>query len=223
MWASSTRWVRRPIGKWLALMKFVGNYIAAAILACPTVLFIYLVMDYFLDERIIRDRDMENAALFACWAALSFLLLKINASQHIRRSIAAVLLALPTAFFFSTVINYYIEQMFYPDFHDYKGEEIVLSTCWALSSLWIARAATGRLIMSRGCGVFSMAALTLPIGIALTVMVAPPIQMEILTPLSLVLLSALIGVPLGLFSWGLAHVFRRQEMPNGNESRNWKG
>ena len=206
-------------------MKYAGRYIAAAILALPTVILIYLVMDFFLDERIIRNHDMEKAALFACWVALSFLLSKINASHHISGSIAAVLLAFPTAMFISTVINYFIEQMFFPNHHfDYNAEDVALSACWAVSSLWISRAATGRLVMSRGCGVFSMAAFALPLGIALTVMVAPPIRMEILTPLSLVLLSALIGVPLGLFSGGLAHVLRRREASGiANESRNWRG
>ena len=205
-------------------MKYAGRYIAAAILSIPTALFFSILINHFGDEVISRYQKVGYELFLACWVASSFSISLVSDGKYIRGYIAAVLLAFPTAMFISTVINYFIEQMFFPNHHfDYNAEDVALSACWAASSLWISRAATGRLVMSRGCGVFSMAAFALPLGIALTIIVAPPIQMEILTPLSLVLLSALIGVPLGLFSWGLAHVFRSQEMPNGNESRNWRG
>ena len=205
-------------------MKYAGRYIAAAILSIPTALFFSILINHFGDEVISRYQKVGYELFLACWVASSFSISLVSDGKYIRGYIAAVLLAFPTAIFISTAINYFIEQMYFPGRqYAYNAEDVALSACWAASSLWISRAATGRLTMSRGCGVFSMAAFALPLGIALTIIVAPPIRMEILTPLSLVLLSALIGVPLGLFSWGLAHVFRIQDMANGNESRNWRG
>ncbi len=209
-------------------MKTIGRFIAAAILSLPAAFLLSSIVNFYVDERSrTTPYDASNTgfvieAFFAGWIVSGLCVSLVTAGQHIRRNIAAVLLALPTSILLHVTINYFIEQMFTEDF---TNGGIIFGGCWATASLWISRASTGRLVMSRGCGIFSMAAFALPIGIAVTVMVAPPIRMEYLTPLTLTLLSALVGVPLGLFSAGLAHVLRRQDaqMANGNELRNWMG
>ena len=206
-------------------MKNIGRYIAGFVLAVPAAFLFLSTTDVLLDELVSHEHNTELTAYFGSWAAIGLLLSRLGVSKHIKRAIAAVLVAFPTAFFISAAFNYFITHMFFEGFDDYKLNYVVLNSCWTASSLWIARAATGQLSMSRGCGLFSLAALGLPFGLALTVMLAPQIETGYYPPLTDVLISALIGVPLGLFSAGLAHVLKRQDtqMRNEIESRKWRG
>ncbi len=214
-------------------MKRFGRYIAAFLLAIPAAGVVALAI-FSLSVWVSRTDDPSTAPLnvpfFVGLVIFTQLISMALANWHDRNFVIRLIVALPMSIFLASSPALMIGSMaeyVMPGWEDGGSVGLpVFIVGLAACAFWLARSSTGHQAIRRGCGLIALTAFALPVYTIGAAIVTAPVD-PIFHPWAVVMLTIIIGGPVGLISgaawYGLGRQ-QRQEIPDGlNESRNWRG